>query len=76
MPVVFFKISILELPNVYFKSTPGNSFLVSPSKTINFGATPYPFPTEVTPTDSKDPRSLITTNWGKLTLGVKVGSEG
>lgn len=76
MPVVFLRISILELPKVYFKSTSGTSFLVSPSRTISFGAIPYPFPTDVTPTDSKDARSLIVTNCGKLTLGNNVGSEG
>jgi len=64
------------LPKVYFKSTPGTSSLVSPSITTNFGAIPYPFPTEVTPTDSKVPNLSIVTNCGKLTLGVNVGSEG
>ena len=75
-PYVFFLISTLEFPKVYFRSTSVTCFLVFPSKTNNFGAIEYPLPTEDTPIDPKVAKDSICIIWGNPTLGLKVGSDG
>ena len=75
-PKVFFKISILLLPKVNFKSISGTMLSVFPSKTMSFGAEVYPLPNEDIPIDSKDERGSTFTTCGIDTLGLIVKSEG
>ena len=76
IPFVFSRISTFDFPTVTFRSTSGTILLVLPSRTISFGGIENPRPNEVIPIESNDARELIFMTCGKITVGVKVLSDG
>ena len=76
IPFVFSRISTFDFPTVTLRSTLGTILLVLPSRTISFGGIENPRPKEVMPIESNDARELIFITCGKITVGVKVLSDG